>query len=140
MNIITKVHHFTTQGHTSIINLTDQIQSHLIGTGLVEGQVSIFGIGSTTGITTIEYEPGLVDHDISEMFEKISPYTQNYVHNQTWGDDNGAAHLRSFLTGTHLVCPFVGSRLMLGTWQQIVFVDYDTRPRERKVVIQCMGN
>ncbi|NND05267.1 MAG: YjbQ family protein [Saprospiraceae bacterium] len=139
MEIITKVHHFRTVGHTAIINLTDEIQTYLMDTGLSEGQVTVFGIGSTTGITTIEYEPGLVDHDISEMFEKISPYAKDYVHNRTWGDDNGAAHVRSFLTGTHLVCPIVGSRLVLGTWQQIVFVDFDTRPRERKVVIQFMG-
>ncbi len=139
MQLISKIHQFQTQGHTDIIDLTDHIQKELELSGLKEGQVSIFGIGSTTGITTIEYEPGLVRTDVAKMFKHFAPYGVNYAHNRTWGDDNGAAHLRSFLTGTHLVCPFVGGKLVLGTWQQIVFIDYDTRPRSRKVIMQFIG-
>ena len=139
MQLITSTFRFSSKGHTDIINLTDQVQKELSLSGLREGQVSIFAIGSTTGITTIEYEPGLVHSDVKEMFTKFAPYGANYAHNRTWGDDNGAAHLRSYLTGTHFICPFLDGRLCLGTWQQIVFIDYDTRPRDRKVVIQFVG-
>jgi secondary thiamine-phosphate synthase enzyme len=104
-----------------------------------EGQACVFGIGSTTGITTLEYEPGLVHTDVKAMFQHFAPYGKAYKHNQTWGDDNGAAHLRSFLVGTSFNVPFVNGKLILGTWQQIVFVDFDTRPRDRRVVVQVYG-
>ena len=99
----------------------------------------ISAVGSTTGITTLEFEPGLVDHDVDEMFETFAPYDKSYTHNKTWGDDNGAAHLRSAVTGTCITLPFIDGRLILGTWQQIVFMDFDTRPRSRTVVVQMMG-
>ena len=139
MRIKTHTHQFQTRGHNDIINITDVVQEAVSQSGFQEGQVTVFGIGSTTGITTIEYEPGLVNHDVAAMWQKLAPYGVSYEHNRTWGDDNGAAHLRSFLTGTHFVCPFIQGKLYLGTWQQIVFVDYDTRPRSRNIVIQCMG-
>jgi secondary thiamine-phosphate synthase enzyme len=139
MQLISSTHRFSTKGKTDIVNLTDQIQKELSLSGLKEGQVTLFAIGSTTGLTTIEYEPGLVETDVKAMFTKFAPYAVNYAHNRTWGDNNGAAHLRSFLTGTHFICPFLEGRLCLGTWQQIVFVDYDTRPRNRSIVIQFMG-
>jgi len=107
---------------------------------LTQGNATVFAIGSTTGITTIEYEPGLVNQDIREIYEKIAPYGKDYKHNLTWGDDNGAAHLRSMLTGTSLTVPFDNGTFVLGTWQQVVFIDFDTRPRERKVLIQFIGN
>ncbi len=99
----------------------------------------ISAVGSTTGVTTLEFEPGLVDRDVNEMFEIFAPYGKSYKHNQTWGDDNGAAHLRSTLTGTSITIPFVDGQLILGTWQQVVFMDFDTRPRDRTVVVQLMG-
>ena len=139
MKIITNSHSFSTQGDTSIINMTEIVQTKLHESGLQEGQITIFAIGSTTGLTTIEYEPGLVHTDVAEMYDKIAPYQKEYAHNQTWGDDNGAAHLRSCITGTHFVCPFTSGRLILGTWQQIVFIDFDTRPRDRRIVIQLIG-
>jgi secondary thiamine-phosphate synthase enzyme len=101
--------------------------------------VLISAIGSTTGITTVEYEPGLVEHDIAEMLNKLAPYGVNYEHNKTWGDDNGAAHLRSTLIGTSQTIPFENGKLILGTWQQIIFMDFDTRPRNREIVVQITG-
>ncbi|MFB6258384.1 MAG: secondary thiamine-phosphate synthase enzyme YjbQ [Flavobacteriales bacterium] len=130
---------FETQGHTDIINITDRVQDLISASGLTEGQALIFAVGSTGGISTVEYEPGLVEQDIAEMFDHFSPYGKGYAHNRTWGDDNGAAHLRSTLTGTSLNVPFQEGRLILGTWQQIVFLDFDTRGRSRQVVVQAMG-
>jgi secondary thiamine-phosphate synthase enzyme len=139
MKIDTQIIQFETKGFTDIIDLTPSIKNTLNETTLKNGQICVFGIGSTTGITTVEYEPGLVHSDVKAMFEKIAPYGVDYIHNKTWGDDNGAAHLRSLLTGTSYVVPFVNGELILGTWQQIVFIDFDTRPRKRKVVLQFMG-
>ena len=139
MKIETRTIQFKTKGRTDIVNLTPSIKEQLMGTGLKEGQVTVFAIGSTTGISTLEYESGLVNHDVRDMFEKFAPYRYNYHHNQTWGDDNGSSHLRSLLTGTSYSAPFIDGKLLLGTWQQIVFLDFDTRPRERRVVLQFMG-
>ena len=139
MRVITRTVQFQTQGHNHIVNISDFVGQVLSSSGLTEGNVLISAVGSTTGITTLEFEPGLVDHDVNEMFEIFAPYGKPYRHNQTWGDDNGAAHLRSTLTGTSITLPFIKGQLILGTWQQIVFMDFDTRPRERTVVVQLMG-
>ena len=139
MEVITHSIHLRSSGYNDIQNLTPQIQRLLDESLLKDGQATIFAIGSTTGITTIEFEPGLVNQDINEMLEKVAPYEKSYLHNQTWGDNNGAAHLRSCLIGTSYVCPFVNGQLLLGTWQQVVFMDFDTRPRERNIVVQFMG-
>ncbi len=139
MQIITHEIHLRTSGYNEIHNVTPQVQQLLAESELRDGQVMVFGVGSTTGITTLEYEPGLVQKDVKEMLDDLAPYGKRYLHNQTWGDDNGAAHLRSCLIGTSYVCPFAGGHLLLGTWQQIVFIDFDTRPRHRKVIVQLMG-
>ena len=139
MEIITNSIHLRTSGHNEIHNITPQIIQLLQESNIRDGQVTVFGIGSTTGVTTIEFEPGLVEKDISEMLEKIAPYDKAYLHNQTWGDNNGAAHLRSCIIGTSYVCPVVDQQLLLGTWQQIVFMDFDTRPRHRDIAVQFMG-
>lgn len=139
MKILTQTIEFATKGHTDIIDLTPRIRQALAETGLREGQVTVFGVGSTTGISTVEYEPGLVDHDVKNMLSQIAPYGKNYQHNKTWGDDNGAAHLRSTLVGTSYVAPFSNGQLLLGTWQQVIFIDFDTRPRQRSVVLQFLG-
>lgn len=139
MNIETKLIEFKTKGFTDIIDLTPSIRKELAQTGFTEGQVCVFGIGSTTGISTIEYEPGLVKSDVAEMFESFASYRIKYKHNQTWGDDNGAAHLRSTVMGTSKNIPFMNGELILGTWQQVVFIDFDTRPRSRRVVLQFLG-
>ena len=139
MNIKTDLIQFTTHGHNDIINITDEVQSLLNKSYFKEGNVLVSAIGSTTGITTLEFEPGLVNTDVNEMFELFAPYGKSYRHNRTWGDDNGASHLRSMLTGTSITIPFTKGELILGTWQQIVFIDFDTRPRERNVVVQVSG-
>jgi len=130
---------FSTNGRTQIIDITDMVQQEIHEAGFIEGQVTLFAIGSTTGLSTIEFEPGLVRTDISKMFDKLAPYGVPYAHNETWGDDNGASHVRSTLQGSSLVIPFINANLTLGTWQQIIFLDFDTRARSRKVVAQIMG-
>lgn len=139
MEIVTKEINLSTNGKTEIHNITDEIEHILSEAGLIEGQATVFSIGSTSGITTLEYEPGLVKKDVGAMLDQIAPYGVSYHHNQTWGDDNGASHLRSFLIGTSYNIPFIQGTLFLGTWQQVVFIDFDTRPRSRRVVVQLMG-
>ncbi len=139
MEILTRFIELQTKGKTDIIDITNKVIHELDVSGLTEGFAQLFAIGSTTGLSTVEFEPGLVNHDISGMFEKIAPYGINYKHNDTWNDDNGAAHLRSTLMGTHISVPFQDSQLILGTWQQIVFIDFDTRPRSRRIVVQLFG-
>jgi secondary thiamine-phosphate synthase enzyme len=139
MDIKTSFINFNTKGNTHIIDITELVKNELKKCGFSEGSVNLFAIGSTTGLSTIEFEPGLVNHDVAAMFEKIAPYGPRYEHNATWGDDNGAAHLRSTLMGTHIVVPFLHGDLILGTWQQIIFIDFDTRPRSRKVAVQILG-
>ena len=139
LQIITEAIEFRTNGSTHILDITQEIRALLSETSLSEGNVLVSAIGSTTGLTTLEFEPGLVNHDISDMFDLFAPYAKDYKHNFTWGDDNGAAHLRSALTGTSLTIPIIRGELILGTWQQIVFIDFDTRPRNRKVIVQFLG-
>lgn len=139
MDIETVIIEFSTRGYTDIVDITENTQSVISSSNLQEGQCTLFAIGSTTGLTTIEYEPGLVKQDLAAMFDDFAPYGKSYAHNRTWGDDNGASHLRSSLMGTDLSIPFQNGGLILGTWQQIVFVDFDTRPRDRRVVVQLMG-
>ena len=139
MKVQTKYLEFTTRGYTEIIDITQDVQEVLSSSSLKEGSVLISAIGSTTGIPTIEYEPGLVKTDVGAMLDQLAPYGVPYEHNKTWGDDNGAGHLRSSLIGTSYSCPFTNGELILGTWQQIVFMDFDTRPRSRKIVLQLTG-
>ena len=139
MDILTTEIQISTKGKTHIIDISDPVGEIIRKNSFSEGQATVFAIGSTTGISTVEYEPGLVQHDISEMLEKVAPYNVNYRHNDTWNDDNGAAHLRSTLIKTSMSFPFKNGQLLLGTWQQIIFIDFDTRPRSRRIVVQVMG-
>ncbi len=127
-----------TRGHTDIIDLTPRIAELLGEIGMYEGQVTVFVPGSTGGITTVEYEPGLLQ-DLPEFFEKILPESKSYHHDQTWQDGNGHAHLRSALLKPSLTILFNESRLLLGTWQQVIFIDFDNRHRHRKIVVQFLG-
>ncbi len=127
-----------TNGFTHIINITSEIDQRVRDSGMKDGIVTIFVPGSTGGITTIEYEPGLLK-DIPEMLEKVAPSDVPYHHDETWHDGNGSAHVRSALIKTSLTVPFVDKRLTLGTWQQIVFIDFDNRSRNRELVCQIMG-
>jgi secondary thiamine-phosphate synthase enzyme len=101
--------------------------------------VTVFNVGSTAGITTTEYEPGLVNHDIEAAFETVAPENARYEHEQTWHDDNGHSHVRATVLGPSLAVPIVNGKLTLGTWQQIILVDFDTRARTRTVICQIVG-
>ncbi|PCJ83330.1 MAG: secondary thiamine-phosphate synthase enzyme [Flavobacteriales bacterium] len=139
MEITTETIQFSTKGYTDIIDVTTEVQAIVNKHGFTEGNATIFAIGSTGAITVVEYEPGLVKTDLPEFFEKIAPYRSHYAHHNTWGDDNGAAHVRASLVGSSFAVPFKDGQLLLGTWQQIIFVDFDTGPRNRKVVVQVVG-
>jgi len=138
LKIITEYIPVTTKGHTDIIDLTRDATEKLRKTGLTSGTITFFVSGSTAGITTVEYEPGLLQ-DLPEMFEKIAPSNKRYHHDATWGDGNGHAHVRASLLGASLTVPFVNGRMLLGTWQQIILVDFDNRSRHREIVMQIMG-
>jgi secondary thiamine-phosphate synthase enzyme len=127
-----------TKGNCDIIDITAEIEKILNGTGMVEGNVLIFAGGSTGGITTIEYEPGLLK-DYPDFFERIAPSEINYEHDNTWHDGNGHSHVRAAIQGASLTVPFKNKKLLLGTWQQVIFVDFDNRPRKRNITIQFTG-
>jgi len=130
--------HLRTRGHTSIEDITARVQAAVAESGLAAGIVTVFCPGSTAGLTTIEYEDGVV-FDLQQVLDEIVPPDRAYKHHLRWGDDNGSAHIRSALIGPSLTVPFVAGRLALGTWQQIVFLDFDTGPRARRLVVQVMG-
>jgi secondary thiamine-phosphate synthase enzyme len=127
-----------TKGANDIIDITNEVQKILKDTGLSDGSVLIFVPGSTAGITTIEYEPGLLK-DYPEFFEKIIPSKSKYNHDETWDDANGYAHIRASLQGPSLTVPFTKNKMILGTWQQIILVDFDNRSRKRNIIVQITG-
>ncbi|MEO8209240.1 MAG: secondary thiamine-phosphate synthase enzyme YjbQ [bacterium] len=138
MKILTKEFTLTTKGNCDIKNITDDVRKVLKLSKLQEGGCTVFSIGSTASITTIEYEPGLLK-DIPKVLEKLIPEYAKYYHNDTWGDGNGHSHIRSSIIGTSLCVPFLKGDLILGTWQQIVLIDFDNRKRTRRIVIQLFG-
>lgn len=127
-----------TQGNCDIIDITPQVSDILAKAGIESGTVTLFVTGSTAGITTIEYEPGLIS-DLKEMWQRLVPQNIPYGHDRAWGDGNGHSHVRSALLGASLVIPVANKRLTLGTWQQIVLLDFDNRPRQRHLVVQVTG-
>ena len=128
-----------TKGNCDIVNMTEQVCAAVAQSAIKDGIVTLFNVGSTAGITTTEFEPGLVNYDIAAAFEKIAPENARYEHEETWHDDNGHSHVRASLLGPSLSVPVVGGRPTLGTWQQIILVDFDTRSRTRTVVCQIIG-
>jgi len=128
-----------TKKHLDIIDITDKISDELSKSNIKNGIVNIFIPGSTGAITTIEYEEGL-KKDLEIFLEKLLPYHAHYFHHNTWGDDNGCGHLLSALLKTSLTVPFVNKKLILGTWQQIIFFEFDTRPRYREIILQIIGD
>lgn len=129
----------STQGDNQVLDLTEEV-SRAVATGSIrDGTVTVFVVGSTGGITTTEFEPGLVQRDLAVAFEKIAPREGTYLHEQTWHDDNGHSHVRASLLGPSITVPLVGGEMTLGTWQQIVLLDFDTRPREREIIVQVIG-
>lgn len=121
-----------------IIDITEDVKKILLGSKLKNGIVTLFVIGSTASITTIEYEPGL-KKDFPRMLERIASKYNEYEHDNTWHDGNGHSHLRASLIGPSLTIPFYNRELSLGTWQQIVFLEMDVRPRNRKIIVQIIG-
>jgi secondary thiamine-phosphate synthase enzyme len=127
-----------TAGHTDIIDITHEVQDQVGRSGLQAGIVTVFCPGATGGLTTVEWEDGVLA-DVRQVLDEIAPPDRDYRHHRRWGDDNGSAHVRATLMGPSLTVPFTGGRLTLGTWQHIVFFDFDTRPRSRRLVVQVMG-
>ena len=127
-----------TRGQGDAQDLTKEVARAVAAARLQNGTATVFVIGSTAGITTIEFEPGAVS-DLDRVYEGIAPRRAEYAHHLRWGDDNGSSHVRAAMLGPSLTVPVVGSRLVLGTWQQIVLVEFDTSPRERQVVVQMLG-
>ena len=129
-----------TKGNCEVVNITDQVGAAVAQSDIRDGAVTVFNIGSTAGITTTEYEPGLANYDLKAAFEKLAPENARYEHEETWHDDNGHAHVRASLLGPSMSVPIVAGRLMLGTWQQIILIDFDTRPRTRSIICQIIGD
>jgi secondary thiamine-phosphate synthase enzyme len=129
---------FQTHGQTDILDLTQDVKRLLKTSELLNGTLTIFCPSSTSGLTTVEFEPGAVA-DLKRLFEELVPSSRDYDHNATWQDGNGHAHMRASLLGASLTIPFVEGILTLGTWQQIVYLDFDNRPRHRELVVQMIG-
>jgi len=127
-----------TQGNTDIHDITNQIASAVSKSGLTAGTVTIFCPSSTSALTTIEYESGALS-DLRRLFNEIIPADREYAHNARWHDGNGHSHVRAALLGPSMTIPFVDGQLTLGTWQQVIYVDFDNRPRQRELIIQLIG-
>ncbi len=127
-----------TQGDADMHDITAEVAQAVRESGLTDGIVTVFTSSSTSGLTTIEFESGALS-DLKRVFDEIVPKNRDYAHNLRWGDGNGHSHVRAALLGPSLTVPFSGGRLLLGTWQQITFIDFDNRPRRRELVVQIMG-
>lgn len=140
MNINLETFSFSinSKGNCDLIDITDKVQKIISENNFLEGSALVFVPGSTAGITTVEYEPGLLK-DYPEFWDKIIPQNKNYHHDNTWHDGNGHSHIRASLQGASFTVPFKDKSLILGTWQQIIFVDFDNRSRTRKIIVQLTG-
>jgi secondary thiamine-phosphate synthase enzyme len=127
-----------TRGQGDAHDITDLVAAAVAGTECASGIATIFVVGSTAAVTTIEFEPGAVA-DLNRLLEEIAPREDDYRHHLRWGDDNGSSHVRAALLGPSLTVPFADHKLLLGTWQQILLLELDTRPRRREIVIQIVG-
>ncbi len=137
--VVTKKISLQTKGNCDIIDITPQVEQQVAEADINNGTATLFVDGSTAGITTIEFEPGLVS-DFQSMWQRNIPQNIPYDHDRRWGDGNGHSHIRASLLGASLVIPFNDKRLTLGTWQQIIVVDFDNRPRSRQIILQIMGD
>ena len=136
--IETKTLVLRTKAGTDIIDITDRVQEVLGKSKINSGLISVFVTGSTASISTMEYEPNLIK-DVERALERIAPESEEYEHHKTWGDDNGFSHVRATLMKPGITIPFRDKKLFLGTWQQIVLLDFDTRDREREIIVQIIG-
>lgn len=139
MPVDLEIFRIKTKKYCDVIDITQQIRNAIKNSNIKNGIVNVHVAGSTGAISTTEYEPGLVKNDIEEFLEKIIPYDYNYKHHRTWGDHNGAGHLRSFLLKTSMTFPFQEKRLLLGTWQQIIFIECDEKGRNREIYCMIIG-
>jgi len=139
MTVDVKSFNLRTKAYCDVIDITQQIRNAIKNSNIKDGIVNVHVAGSTGAISTTEYEPGLVKNDIEEFLEKIIPYDYNYKHHRTWGDHNGAGHLRSFLLKTSMTFPFQKKELLLGTWQQIIFIECDEKSRHREIILTIIG-
>lgn len=130
----------STRGNDHILDITEDVQRIVSESGVTTGQAVVMVQGSTGAVTTLEFEPGLVNHDIAAAMEKIAPRDGRYRHEETWHDDNGHSHVRASLVGPSLALPVVDGAVPLGTWQQVVFVDFDTRARQRTLHVSVVGS
>ena len=130
--------HLPTQGHCDVVDISARVERIVAESGIQTGIVNVSGVGSTLGITTLEFESGCVS-DLKRALEAVAPSNTDYAHNARWGDENGYSHLRSALTGPAKSFPVVGGKVGIGTWQQIVVIDHDNRPRSRKIFVQVIG-
>ncbi len=128
-----------TEGNDHIVDLTAEVQGAISDSGVASGQAALLVQGSTAALTTLEHEPGLVKEDVARALERLAPRGGRYLHEETWHDDNGHSHIRASVIGPSLALPIVDGRVPLGTWQQIVLVDSDTRPRDRTVHLSIVG-
>ena len=136
--VITRKISLQSKGECDVIDITPQVEDALTETKLSDGVVILFVTGSTAGLSTIEYESGVMA-DFKSMWERLVPKNIPYAHDSRWGDGNGYSHVRASLLGASLAIPFSNRKMLLGTWQQIVFVDFDNRPRSRQIVVQIIG-
>ena len=128
----------STRGQGDAHDLTDAVAAAVADSKIAAGVAIVFVVGSTAGVTTIEFEPGAVA-DVNRVFEQLAPRHADYRHHLRWGDDNGSSHVRAALLGPSLAIPFANGALLLGTWQQIMLLEFDTRPRKREIVVQIVG-
>ena len=133
-----KTYSIKTQGHDQIIDITDRVIRFVEESGVQSGQVTIFTPGAIASVTTIEYEPGLLQ-DIPALLDELIPIKKNWAHNQTWGDGNGGSHIRATLIGPSMSVPVIDGEMTLGTWQQIIVIDHDVKSRNRQIVLQIIG-
>lgn len=138
MAVVSRSIKFQTNGNADVIDITDDVSQAVRKSGLSDGTITIFCSSSTSALTTIEYESGCIS-DLKRLFNEIIDPNRDYAHNARWGDGNGHSHVRAALLGASFTVPFVDKNLTLGTWQQIVYLDFDNRPRQRSLVLQLIG-
>jgi secondary thiamine-phosphate synthase enzyme len=136
--VATHSHEISTTGQGDAHDITPAVARAIGASGLRAGIATVFVVGSTAAVTTIEFEPGAV-RDFNEVFESLAPRDGDYRHHLRWGDDNGSSHVRAAMLGPSLAIPFADAKLLLGTWQQIALFEFDTRPRTREIVVQVIG-
>ena len=136
--VVTRTINLRTRGNAEMLDITQEVAREVQDSGVSSGIVTIFAPSATSGLTTIEYEPGALA-DLKQVFDEVVPEDRDYRHNLRWGDGNGHSHVRAALLGASLTVPFTGGRLLLGTWQQVTYIDFDVRPRRRELILQIMG-